>query len=383
MAASPNSITFDDIIQAGRQQREKQKLAEDMLGQGRREKQRLADEVLGKGRRSITQNNGVRTTAVGGSLASRVGIAKPSQRSASNTPKPKPDFAATFGQGLPQPRVSRPARENPIARQVKNDLLFEAATSQSPRNGNVPRRPGEEISIRGTAGPYVVIGSNFAPGTTAADIESAMVPSGGEMQSCKILTSTPTVIAEMVFSEKQNAESVISTFNNKKADGRILHIYMKTGDPSTGPAITPTSKIPTQPKETSIDLSSRNNKPVSYDAQREHFDRQRRADPEVQDGSFGFGPKEGEIDVDMEVLGVEKPATSSTQADYDRSHEVRRDNRDRERRDDRRDSRYGARPNGGRGRAYFDRDRESGRPRNDYRLHSDDLYPRPRGRGFR
>lgn len=74
----------------------------------------------------------------------------------------------------------------------------------------------EEISIRGTAGPYVVIGSNFAPGTTAADIESAMVPSGGEMQSCRIISSAPTVMAEMVFAEKHNAESVISTFNNKK-----------------------------------------------------------------------------------------------------------------------------------------------------------------------
>ena len=75
---------------------------------------------------------------------------------------------------------------------------------------------GEEISIRGTAGPYVIIGSNFAPGTTAADIESAMVPSGGEMQSCRIISSAPTVMAEMVFAEKHSAESVISTFNNKK-----------------------------------------------------------------------------------------------------------------------------------------------------------------------
>lgn len=106
-----------------------------------------------------------------------------------------------------------------MARQVKNDLLYDAAVTQSSRNGiaaTASKGPGEEISIRGIAGPYVVIGSNFAPGTTAADIESAMIPSGGEMQSCRILTSTPTVIAEMVFGEKDNAESVILTFNNKK-----------------------------------------------------------------------------------------------------------------------------------------------------------------------
>lgn len=104
-----------------------------------------------------------------------------------------------------------------MVRQAKDDLLYNTAVTQPPRNGEASVKGlGEEISIRGTAGPYVVIGSNFAPGTTAADIESAMVPSGGEMQSCRIITSAPTVMAEMVFAEKHNAESVISTFNNKK-----------------------------------------------------------------------------------------------------------------------------------------------------------------------
>lgn len=103
-----------------------------------------------------------------------------------------------------------------MVRQGKDDLLYNTAVTQSPLNGVASRGLGEEISIRGTAGPYVVIGSNFAPGTTAADIESAMVPSGSEMQSCRIITSAPTVMAEMVFAEKHNAESVISTFNNKK-----------------------------------------------------------------------------------------------------------------------------------------------------------------------
>lgn len=60
---------------------------------------------------------------------------------------------------------------------------------------------------------------------------------------------------------------------------------------------------------------------------------------------------------------------------------VRVDRRD-ERRDDRRDNRYDAPKNYGRGRQ-FDRDLAGGRPRDDRRLYSDDLYPRPRGRGFR
>ena len=43
-----------------------------------------------------------------------------------------------------------------------------------------------------------------------------MLPSGGEMESCSITTLHPTVTAEMVFTEKANAENVIATFNNKK-----------------------------------------------------------------------------------------------------------------------------------------------------------------------
>ena len=99
---------------------------------------------------------------------------------------------------------------------AKNDLLSEALAAKGATNQARTRASGPEINIRGTAGPYVVIGSNFAPGTTAADIESAMIPSGGEMQSCRIITASPTVMAEMVFTERANAEAVIETFNNKK-----------------------------------------------------------------------------------------------------------------------------------------------------------------------
>ena len=92
----------------------------------------------------------------------------------------------------------------------RNHRLFDALQR------NASNGASEGLSIRGLAGPYVVIGSNFAPGTTAADIESAMVPSTVMLQSCRILTSSPTVIAELVFAEKQDAESVVATFNNKK-----------------------------------------------------------------------------------------------------------------------------------------------------------------------
>lgn len=77
------------------------------------------------------------------------------------------------------------------------------------------------MSIRGMAatGPYVVIASNFAPGTTAADIEAAMAPVGGEVSSCHLVSAKPTVMAEIVFLDKAGAENVIATFNNQKVRG--------------------------------------------------------------------------------------------------------------------------------------------------------------------
>lgn len=101
--------------------------------------------------------------------------------------------------------MNRPARVDRLKERLQEVVA----------NGSSDRRGGG-LSIRGLAGPYVVMASNFAPGTTAADIESAMVSSVGEMQSCRIITSTPTVMAEMAFAEKQSADNVIATFNNQK-----------------------------------------------------------------------------------------------------------------------------------------------------------------------
>lgn len=81
----------------------------------------------------------------------------------------------------------------------------------------------------------------------------------------------------------------------------------------------------------------------TYDSQREQSDRnRRRADPEFQDGSFGFQPRDGQTDVDM---------------------------------DDHREARQAGREENARAR--------DSRLYNDRRLYSDNLYSRPRGRGFR
>lgn len=71
------------------------------------------------------------------------------------------------------------------------------------------------MSIRGLAGPYVVMAQNFAPGTTAADIESAMTPIGGIVTSCWLVKQHPIVLAEIVFESKEGADNAIATFNNQ------------------------------------------------------------------------------------------------------------------------------------------------------------------------
>ena len=75
---------------------------------------------------------------------------------------------------------------------------------------------GSELSIRGMAGPYTIVASNFAPGTTAADISAVMEPVGGEMLGCHLVSSNPTVIAEMIFAERDGADNVVAMFNNKR-----------------------------------------------------------------------------------------------------------------------------------------------------------------------
>ena len=170
-----------------------------------------------------------------------------------------------------------------------------------------------EISIRGAAGPYTVVAQNFAPGTTAADIESVMQPVGGDMMSCRLAASNPTVIAEMVFIDKQGADNVIATFNNKKADGRLLYVYMKqsSGETSTAPVEPAPAKREPIAREAQ-DLNAEAEMEVDQDLEtagyrddrmrREEYARSgsdnrssgpryddRRAEPTYSDGRYGFG----------------------------------------------------------------------------------------------
>ncbi|KAI4852591.1 hypothetical protein E4T44_01388 [Aureobasidium sp. EXF-8845] len=308
------TLSFDDMIKA------EHPIDVAPSDRQKRKAENLAQEIFGKDRRqSAPQNNSNKKsqTPLGGSLASR--------RSSSTASIP------TLGKQQQNrgPQKNRNNRQSQGGADTRRDAAYQTAAQQAlPASFNIKSRSfapvDSEITIRGAAGPYCVIASNFAPGTTAADIESVMAPVGGEMSGCKLVSgsASPTVIAEMLFLDKTGADNVINMFNGKKADGRILYVYLKEGGPSqsvhsatpriASPVVIaqpepvqeqgaedtmeieqpyPTEPSPLPPHEPSPRPAYNNSRSrdgrASY---REDYDRggNRQAEPEYQDGRYGF-----------------------------------------------------------------------------------------------
>ena len=142
----------------------------------------------------------------------------PNLRAAAAAPsQPKPNSLAAR---LHAPGTAPPAgpRRNPSSRAAQVAGAFSRATVSPAAAAQMNIRsaaPAAGMSIRGLAGPYAVMAQNFAPGTTAADIESAMTPIGGVIESCRLVKTHPLVIAEVVFQSREAAERVIQTFDNQ------------------------------------------------------------------------------------------------------------------------------------------------------------------------
>ncbi|KAI0005716.1 hypothetical protein F4779DRAFT_44213 [Xylariaceae sp. FL0662B] len=250
-----HATEFEKIINAGRERKKNEALAARIFS---RDKQRRASAPT--------------RSPVGGSLASRVGVKKRVSSAARippagdingdwthdlhkphgknvKTSKPKPNSLAarihapgtTIPKARPAPSNARPSRTAKLANAYTRADASPTTAQQQMNVRPAPTQPvGQGMTIRGLAGPFAVLAQNFAPGTTAADIESAMTPVGGLVSSCRLVKSRPIVIAEVVFESKEGADRVIQTFNNQTADGRTLHVYMKPGgmfnaQPPSGP----------------------------------------------------------------------------------------------------------------------------------------------------
>ncbi|KAK4114998.1 hypothetical protein N656DRAFT_696787, partial [Canariomyces notabilis] len=245
----------------------------------RKKNEALAAKIFSKDRRASTPVAKSASSA-SGTLASRAGVQKHRAASSSRPrhstgnvdgewthdlhdvqPPRGPKAMSGSGAGSLAARITDPKapptgpashRKQRRAAQVAQALIKSELRGQKPGGGQQQQQNGQPfagngsapttttatsfnkgITIRGLAGPFVVMAQNFAPGTTAADIESAMTPVGGIIISCRLLKQHPIVIAEIVFESKQGADNVIATFNNQTADGRVLSVYAKPGNTPT------------------------------------------------------------------------------------------------------------------------------------------------------
>lgn len=303
MASNQVATDFEKIINAGRD---------------RKKNEALAAKIFNKDRRASAPLK----PALGGSLASRVGVKKrivsTGPRGPPKTASPRnigdesrydlhdrssgPGKVAGYPLAAAQPtnnslaaRITNPnapglrRQQQRRAVQIEQALLKTDPAAVSAKPSSPASGFNRGMTIRGLAGPFVVMAQNFAPGTTAADIESAMTPVGGLISSCRLLKTSPIVVAEIVFESKEGAENVIATFNNQTADGRILHVYHKVGGGSNSRGTTPAS-APAAAHQSSWPPANAPSGPRAH--------RGRGADVVVVDGTMGFGDPNDPMDSD-------------------------------------------------------------------------------------
>jgi hypothetical protein len=134
------------------------------------------------------------------------------QRSVSATVKPTKPAPATNGRS----RATHGKKDRINAEQVWKALKSDDRNVIAEPRSALPGGNRTNLSIKGASGPFIVVGSNFAPGTTAADIQSALEPATGPMLSCRITSSSPSVVAEFAYAEKSAAELVVANYHNQR-----------------------------------------------------------------------------------------------------------------------------------------------------------------------
>ncbi|KAK5940760.1 hypothetical protein PMZ80_007177 [Knufia obscura] len=362
MASQDGSNSFEALIHADRARKKNESLANQIFGR-RKSAQNVKKDQKEKESRSP-------------SLASRMGVQKqrtsstssPTQKNPFNPPS-RPSSTTPSHSNRSHRDSQSNARASRIANEIdsgnanitssRNNSFTTTPTSSKPtstaRNGFSTTQPqqGPGLTIKGSAGPFTVHASNFAPGTTDADITAALQPELYDdagiscLQSCRLVATRPAVIAEMVLSERAVADRIVRKFDGMKADGRVLRVeIVKTGSSSGSGGSRGRERNP-----------RRNENEVAESVE----------DAPVVDDVAVVGAAEGDMEMDDADINAEYPATSS----YDHEREAAdRERRDRERDRDgysssRRDDRD--RPREDRRRDDRDRDRGRDHPREDDR----------------
>lgn len=100
----------------------------------------------------------------------------------------------------------------------RGDLQVAGAAGRAA--GGPAQRSNGGLTIRGLAGPHIVEVRGFAPGTTAGDIEEAIRSKGISVHSCRLLQSSPKVIADILCDSKEDADR-IGEFHGQWVSSRI------------------------------------------------------------------------------------------------------------------------------------------------------------------
>ncbi|KAM3073569.1 hypothetical protein ACMFMF_006774 [Clarireedia jacksonii] len=280
----------------------------------RKKNEDIANKFFGKNRRASapgSTNNRKRGAAVP-SLASRIGGGKHSGAVTKITARQtKPIAKPAAGNvdaewthdlhALNNPSASRVSQVPPRAprvTQARNDRLakaFNGSASSPNLNGQyniVPKSKAQtSLTIKGLAGPYIIIAENFLRGTSAQDIETAMTPVGGPVLSCRIISEYPIVTAEIIFESKDGADNVKDTFNGQEADGRTLHVYYKEEAAAQktvsrpAPTAPARSSIPSGPRAGRLDRDDGSDRYAPKDRAPNNG---RNGRDDIVDGTYGF-----------------------------------------------------------------------------------------------
>ncbi|KZM27187.1 uncharacterized protein EKO05_0004713 [Ascochyta rabiei] len=217
---------FASFVKDSREKKKNENLAQQFLGS----RGRTGTPTSGSGAKS--RQNSEKPT-----LLSRISGGAGVQKGRSASAKPSGNIDGKWQHDLhkvnnpngPPARAAKLGRTASASQIDRNSRTYDKFASVLNKNANGRSDSAPGFSIKGVAstGPFTVIASNFAPGTTASDIEAVLSPHGGETLGCRLLTAAPTVMVELQFATREGAENVIATFNNQKADGRTLYVYMK------------------------------------------------------------------------------------------------------------------------------------------------------------
>lgn len=223
-----SDVSLADIVKAARERKKREALAQQFLGS-------QARKANAPGAGAVSS----RPKDQKPSLLSRTsGIQK--QRSSSARPaasnidgKWQHDLHRVNNPNGPGPkRLNRTASTPQIDRNTRNFDKFASALGRNAQNAR-DTGDGPGFNIRGVAnrGPYTIVASNFAQGTTGSDIEQVMAPHGrGSFISARIITPGPTVMAEIDFETIEGADNVIQIFNGKKVCLSVYGTFIRAID---------------------------------------------------------------------------------------------------------------------------------------------------------